>query len=154
MLVTSIAAILFFIICLCSTTYAWFTQSLPNENNEIKAAERCLLTVTVEDGTQPLLTADCSASAVLTDLAAGTYTVTLTLPKDSASGYLVIETTPAQRYYSDFIQSHTEDTPHMLTFTLVVADDVSLTLTPRWGIYSGTPHVKDGGTLAIGQANP
>lgn len=161
MLVTSIAAILFFIVCLCSTTYAWFEQSVPNENNEIKAAERCDLTATVTittaDGTETLVTADCSASAVLPNLAAGTYTVTLTLPKDSASGYLVIATTPVQRYYSDFIESHTKDTPHTMTFTLVIADDMApltLTLTPRWGIYSGTPDVKDGGTLTISRATP
>ena len=49
---TSILGILVCIICLCSTTYAWFTGSVPNDNNKIQTADACLLSVSFyKDGT-------------------------------------------------------------------------------------------------------
>ena len=48
---TSILGILVCIICLCSTTYAWFTGSVQVNNNTLKAADTCLLSVSVyKDG--------------------------------------------------------------------------------------------------------
>ena len=50
---TSILGILVCIICLCSTTYAWFTGSVQVDNNTFKAADACLLSVSVyKDGAE------------------------------------------------------------------------------------------------------
>ena len=50
---TSILGILICIICLCSTTYAWFTGSVQVDSNTLKAADACLLSVSVyKDGAE------------------------------------------------------------------------------------------------------
>ena len=51
--ITSILGILVCIICLCSTTYAWFTGSVQVDSNTLKAADACLLSVSVyKDGAE------------------------------------------------------------------------------------------------------
>lgn len=143
---TSILGILVCIICLCSTTYAWFTGSVQVDNNTFKAADACLLSVSVyKDGTEVAII-DTDNSATLE--CEGMYTVTLTLPKESASGYLVL-TVDGQEYYSDYLQRN-DDTDQTLTFTLNVKAAKNVTFTARWGIYSGDCHVKNGETLTIG----
>ena len=114
---TPILGILVCIICLCSTTYAWFTGSVQVDNNTFKAADACLLSVSVyKDGTEVAII-DTDNSATLE--CEGMYTVTLTLPKESASGYLVL-TVDGQEYYSDYLQRN-DNTDQTLTFTLNVA---------------------------------
>ena len=50
---TSILGILVCIICLCSTTYTWFSGSVQVDSNTLKAAGACLLSVSVyKDGTE------------------------------------------------------------------------------------------------------
>ena len=144
--ITSILGISVCIICLCSTTYAWFTGSVQVDNNTFKAADACLLSVSVyKDGTEVAII-DTDNSATLE--CEGMYTVTLTLPKESASGYLVL-TVDGQEYYSDYLQRN-DDTDQTLTFTLNVKAAKNVTFTARWGIYSGDCHVKNGETLTIG----
>ena len=143
---TSILGILVCIICLCSTTYAWFTGSVQVDNNTFKAADACLLSVSVyKDGTEKAIIDTENATTLECE---GTYTVTLTLPKESASGYLVL-TVDGQEYYSDYLQRN-DDTDQTLTFTLNVKAAKNVTFTARWGIYSGDCHVKNGETLTIG----
>lgn len=150
--ITSIAAILFCIICLCSTTYAWFAQDVQSAENQIKAAEECLLTVSLaEQGVtreSELPVADCSQAQTYA-LTKGTYTVLLSLPANSASGYLVVKLGNTS-YYTDFIERHTDAEPHTMEFSLVLAEDAELVFVPRWGIYSGTCNVSAGGTLTLG----
>lgn len=143
---TSILSILICITCLCSTTYAWFTGSVQSGDNKIQTADACLLSVSVyKDGTEKAII-DTENAATLD--CEGTYTVTLTLPKESASGYLVL-TVNGQKYYSDYLQGN-DDIEQTLTFTLNVLAARSVTFTARWGIYSGECHVKNGETLTIG----
>lgn len=145
---TSILGILVCIICLCSTTYAWFTGSVQVDNNTFKAADACLLSVSVyKDGTEEAL-ATVNTENPITLECEGTYTITLTLPKESASGYLVL-TVDGQEYYSDYLQRN-DNTDQTLTFTLNVKAAKTVTFTARWGIYSGDCHVKNGETLTIG----
>ena len=148
LVLTSILGILVCIICLCSTTYAWFTGSVQVNNNTLKAADACLISVSVyKDGAEgALATVNTENSATLE--CEGTYTVTLTLPKESASGYLII-TANGQDYYSDYLQRN-DNTDQTLTFTLNVKAAKTVTFTARWGIYSGDCHVKNGETLTIG----
>lgn len=153
-LASSVSAIVICLICLCSSTYAWFSVGIRSNSNKITAGQ-CLLTASVSsDEGELLLTGTAMLEDDRTVLLSGgaVYTVTLTLPKDSASGYLVFTTgtgESAKNYYSDSIARHAEDSPKTIQFTLTVASDTTVTITPRWGIYSGTPDVKDGGTLHI-----
>ncbi|MBO5315236.1 MAG: hypothetical protein J6B48_02275 [Clostridia bacterium] len=77
----------------------------------------------------------------------GIYTVTLTLPKGSASGYLII-TAGGQEYYSDYLQRN-DNTDGTLTFTLNVQTAQSITFTAYWGICSRDCNVPDNKTLNI-----
>ena len=151
---TSFLAILVCVVCLCSSTYAWFTESKTNTDNQIKAAE-CLLTFTLSDGSQTLLEIEACNTSESISLENGSYTVSLELPANSASGYLVLACDSAE-YYSDFIQRHTDVEAHTLTFELIVNTDTTLEIkfTPRWGIYAGACDVTNGGVLEIGQAAP
>lgn len=150
MLITSAIAIFICIVCLCSTTWAWFSDTSMNTNT-IRTADECKLTVTASDGTQELMTADTATPKTLTLEQGVTYTVTLTLPRDSASGCLVMKT-DSGAYYSDYIERHDSAEPRVISFTVTPKDGVtalSVTFTPRWGIYSGECNVKDGGSLVI-----
>lgn len=145
---TSVLGILVCIVCLCSTTYAWFTGSVQGHNNKIQAADACLLSVSVyKDGAEEAL-ATVNTENPITLECEGTYTVTLMLPKESASGYLVL-TVGGQEYYSDYLQRN-DESDGALTFTLNVTTVQNVTFTARWGIYSGDCHVKNGETLTIG----
>lgn len=149
LVLTSILGILVCIICLCSTTYAWFTGSVQVNNNTLKAADACLISVSVyKDGAEGALATVDTVNAAMLECEEGTYTVTLTLPKESASGYLII-TANGQDYYSDYLQRNDEN-DQTLTFTLNVATVQTVTFTARWGIYSGECSVNNGETLTIG----
>ena len=180
LIVTSFAAIILCLACLGSTTWALFSDVFPSEKNEIRSAEKCLLTVSIASAENEsnssrasVETADATESTETgdetvildkvneeksLDLASGTYTVTMTLPKSSASGYLVISC-GEQKYYTDFLERHENDVPSTLTFTLKVdagdpvapATEATLAIefVPRWGIYAGDTHVKNGGTLEV-----
>lgn len=141
-------SILLFVACLASSTYAWFTSNVSSNRNIIKAAPqfRLVIDVRVDD---TLLQKNADGSTVITE--SGEYTVTVTLPQESSSGYCEIEVGD-ERYKSDYILK--EDAPTELVFTLIVSQDYEfgdsgIIIAPRWGIYSGVSHVQDQGTLVI-----
>lgn len=142
---TSILGILVCIVCLSTTTYAWFTGSVPSENNKIQTADACLISATVYKGGAEEATIDTQNPITLQ--CEGTYTVTLTLPRESASGYLVLSVDGAD-YYTDYLQRN-DSADQSLTFTLNVPRAKSITFTARWGIFSGECHVDNGGSLTI-----
>ena len=147
MLLTSVLCVVLCLVCLCSTTYAWFSDSVQGNNNQIQAANACLLSVSVyKEGAEEAVATVDTQNAVKLECE-GTYTVTITLPKESASGYLVL-TVGGQEYYSDYLQRN-DNTDQTLTFTLNVATVQHVTFTARWGIYSGKIHVSDKGSLPI-----
>ena len=139
LLFTSALGIVLCIVCLCSTTFAWFTDNAPSKGNEIKMAEDCRLTVTVSlDGT------------VLTDIGNGveletgkTYKVVLSLPPDTASGYCLI-TAGGKTYYTDYILRHSAPEAQIAVFALTVEETQTVKFTPRWGIYAADSDVVDG----------
>lgn len=142
---TSILGIFVCIICLSATTYAWFTGNVQGDNNKIQTADTCLLSVSVyKDGAEKAI---IDTHNPLTLECEGMYTVVLTLPKGSASGFLVI-TAGGQEYYSDYLQRN-DDTDQTLTFTLNVAAAQTVTFTAYWGIFSRDCNVPNNKTLNI-----
>ena len=89
--------------------------------------------------------------ATVTLQSGATYTVTLSLPKDSSSGYLVFSVGDDEKYYSDFLEHHDSEEAKTLTFTITVnsSEPIEVTFTPRWGIYAGDPTVTDGGSFTF-----
>ena len=157
---TSIFGILLSIILLCSTTYAWFADSAPSKGNSIKMAASCDLSVTVtpmpQDGEvdDEVQYIEDIENPDGMELSAGDYKVTLSLPKDSASGYCIIETISqingeTHAYYSDYIQSHSEDTPVTISFRLVLESQQVVRFTTRWGIYARESDVDENGVMFI-----
>lgn len=143
---TLIIGVLFCIICLSATTYAWFAVSIKGDNNKIQTSDVCLISVSIyKDGTEE---ATVDTQNPITIQCEGTYVVSLTLPKESASGYLVL-TVGEDKYYSDYIQRN-ENNDQTLTFTLNVKTSTSVTFTARWGIYSNETGIKNDETLTIG----
>ena len=148
LMLVSFLAIFICVVCLCSTTYAWFTESLPSANNVVTTSE-CLLTVSVyaDGATDPTEVIDAAHEATITE--AGTYLITLTLPKDSSSGYLLVSASGGD-HYVEHILRHTDDAAKTLSFTLVkTTDTAEVTLAPMWGVYSGNYDVLSGGTLTV-----
>lgn len=139
---TSILGIFVCIVCLCSTTFAWFTDVAPSTSNEIKMAQECLLSVTLtKDGT------------ALTELENGVmleedveYLVTLSLPANTASGYCVITAGESTYYTECLVRS---DTPQTISFVLKVGSAQEVSFTSRWGIYTRDSDVTNGEQLLL-----
>ena len=139
LLLMSFLGIFVCIICLCSTTFAWFSDGAPSLRNEITMADDCLLSVVVS----------CEG-AVLTGIEDGVqlevgkcYEVILTLPPNTASGYCLL-TAGGVNYYTDYISRHTEETEKTVTFTLTVATTQMVKFTTRWGIYAAESSIQNG----------
>ena len=144
---TSIIGILICIACLCSSTYAWFTAETQSGGNEIKAATECLLTVTVVRESDGAVLENIEEGVVLDE--DDLYTVTMTLPENSASGYFTITTEDGQVYYSDYIARHTDGQPRVIEFILNAETTQKVVFTKRWGIYAGDSNVIDHAEMTI-----
>ena len=139
LIILAVSGILLSIFCLCSTTYAWFVASIPNTGNAIQTADECLLAVSVSrDGSELERIEDGVA------LEAGVpYSVTLTLPSDSASGYCLV-TAGGEVYYTAYLARHNDPEPKSVSFTVMVGSAQTIKFTPKWGIYAGESDLVDG----------
>ena len=73
------------------------------DSNTLKAADACLLSVSVyKDGAEEAIIDTENPVTLECD---GTYSVTLTLPKESASGYLVV-TVDGREYYGNYLNQN------------------------------------------------
>lgn len=141
LVVTSILGIFVCIVCLCSTTFAWFSDNAPSAGNHVTMAEECKLSVTVVRESDGSALENIESGVEL--VAGETYSVTLSLPAGSASGYCIIDAN-GNSYYTDYIARHSEVEDKVVTFDLTVEETQTVTFTTRWGIYSGECHVVDG----------
>ncbi len=141
----SLFCILICVALLSTGTYAWFSDGIQSSKSTLQTSGNCLLSVLVyKDGAKEA-TASVGSNAVLNGQ--GTYTVTVTLPSGSASGYLVLKTADSE-YFTDCLErSEAED--QTLAFTLNVEEEESVTLEACWGIYFGESHVHNGDTLYL-----
>ena len=146
MIITAALGVIVCVVCLCSTSWAWFTGGIASDKNEIKTGQ-CLLAISVEDGTQELTGIENGV-----ELTAGkSYKVTLTLPKGSASGYCLMEAAGAEKaqYYSAGLLRNDGETDKILSFTVEVEGTITVKFLIRWGIYSGSVDAGNGETLKI-----
>ena len=127
-------------LCFCSMSWAWFNDVSSTGASTITSGE-CSLSATIvkDDGTGNVtaigtVSAQGTQSSVL-DMETGTYIVTITLPANSASGYLVIHQDGGKTYYSEYLQRNSSE--QSITFNLDLSTaHQSVTFTARWGIYS------------------
>ena len=148
-LATSVAIILLYMAGLCSTTYAWFIQSIESTENviSIATASDIVASVTNTESGETIATVKVGDSVKLADMQ-GEYTVLLSLPKGSSSGYLIV-TVGETTYYSDSLKKN-DSADQSLSFTLAVNEATDVKFTARWGIYSAEPHIKYGDVFNIG----
>ncbi len=145
--IASLYCVLICVVVLSSGTYAWLSDGMQSSKSTLQTSGDCLLSVSIyKDGAEKAVITANKENTVSLDCQ-GVYIVTLALPKDSASGYLVMRNEKGD-YYTDCLRRN-EESDQTLTFTLNVATRESISFTARWGVYSGECHVKDGEVLDI-----
>ena len=140
--ITSILGIVICLVCLCSTTWAWFSTDVSSSENVIQSGEGKLAVIVTKEQVE-IKNVDKGV-----ELEAGDYVVKMTLPKDSASGYCEIYV-GGDVYRSPYIL-RSKDTEQTLTFGITLTEKTALSVKTRWGIYSdGEADVAAGGTLIL-----
>ncbi|MBQ8320493.1 MAG: hypothetical protein IJX81_06395 [Clostridia bacterium] len=143
----SLLSVLLCLVCLCTTTYAWFTGGVTAKNNTL-IASTCSLTVSVKEEGEAAATEWSDFAEKEITLSGGkTYEVTLSIPVGSASGYIAFRV-GEEVYLSPFV-SCKAGAERSATFKIAVNADTVACFTLRWGIYSGEKSVENGGVLTI-----
>lgn len=159
LIITSVLAIVFCLFCLCSTTWAWFSESQTSQSNSISSAN-CTLKITVDDvdgDDGDIIVCDFDSGEQDLTLDEGvTYSVKLEIPEDSASGYCIIklidgdnDETNDVKLYSQSVSNNGDPYVSTLTFKLVAENSMSVKIIPCWGIYSGDVKVHGGETVKV-----
>lgn len=132
------------LICLCGTTWAWFTATASSGTTVIQAAN---YTVDVSaDKNENVKIATESGTTTVTFTAAGEYTITLTPTGTAQNGYCKISYADADYYTEQF-------TSAVFRFTVNADADSELTVTPQWGSYSDTPNLSSGSIIGSTTGN-
>lgn len=158
LIITSVLAIVFCLVCLCSTTWAWFTESQESASNSIKSAN-CMLEITVSnvnDANETTVIAFEMGETEL-DLTSGNkYSVVLAIPDDSASGYCIIKIIDGDtnsendvKLYSQAVSNNGSPYTRELNFSIVAEADAKVKIVPCWGIYSGNADIEEGEIVKI-----
>ena len=158
LIITSVLAIGVCMVCLCSTTWAWFTESQTSSSNTITSSQ-CQLAVKVykDNENTAVIERNFADGAINESLKAGDrYTVTLKIPEGSASGYCIIKIVDEDsnddndiKVYSQAVTNNTDPVIREISFTVVAKEDVKVSIIPRWGIYSGNDYIEAGGSVNL-----
>lgn len=147
-LIASALATVICIICLCSSTFAWFTANKSSDNNIIEAG-RFYTDVSVTDPLANSITLNEADGVISCSLAAGgVYTVELNVAAASTlkRGHCVI-VVDETKYKTDGIYA---DSALPFTFTIDTTgktEAVDVTFTAAWGV-PATPDITDGGNIS------
>ena len=145
-MITSIIGILLCISSLSATTWAWFTASEDNVGNVISSG-KLDLRITVTDSLGDEVSSTPLDKSSIYILAAGVYTVTLTVADTSTvtKGFSTVKAGGVT--YKTGAANTGETNP--ISFTLSVGeDDTTVVFDTMWGL-PAEPDVLDGGTLTI-----
>ena len=136
------------VLYLDASSYAWFEAGVQGGNSVVGVSNDALFYATVykEGESDPVATVDAKEDVALPAMQ-GQYTVKLTLPKQSASGYLVISV--GGNEYRSPVLTRSDTADQEITFSLQVNDVSDVTLAARWGSYTGACHVQSGETLVL-----
>lgn len=128
LLAPSVAGLLACVVCLCATSWAWFSASVTAAATTIRTAS-----YTVEISVSPGATVTpVNGGAFEIALVTGDNTITLTPTGNATKGYCLVEYN-GTTYCTDQLVNREEP----LQFTIHAAQDESLTITPTWGTYTG-----------------
>lgn len=139
-LAPSMLAIYICAICLCGASWAWFTASTSTGTTQIQSSSYKLLYQVSEDA-DPTELAEADNTYTLTE---DTCKITLKATGTAgATGYCSI-TVDGKTYYTK--QIFVNDTS-AFTFTVKAAEGTTITLTPKWGTYSGAATLHNGDVI-------
>ena len=132
LLAPSVAGLLACVVCLCATSWAWFSTSVTAAATIIRSASYTV-SVTVRQGETPVEVNEEAGVYSVKFLTDGEYTVTLALTPESTAtkGYCIVKYNETP-YYTDQL------TTGSLSFTVTAAAETTLTITPTWGEYTGS----------------
>lgn len=127
------------ILCLCGTSWAWFTASVSTAATTIQTAAYTVSVTATEGGTAVQPSAENKF-----DLAAGkAYEIAISPTGTAKTGFCKISL-GTETYYTGQLTSGT------LTFTVYAGSDGTLTVTPEWGtcaVSSTENTIPNGGTI-------
>ena len=132
LLAPSVAGLLACVVCLCATSWAWFSASVTAAATTIRTASYTV-SVTVRQGETPVEVAEEAGVYSVKFLTDGEYTVTLApTPESTATtGYCLVK-------YNETLYYTGQLTTGSLSFTVTAAAETTLTITPTWGEYTGS----------------
>lgn len=139
-LAPSMLAICICAICLCGASWAWFTASTSTGTTAIQSSSYKLLYQVNEDTAATELAEKGTAYTLTEDTTKITLKATGTA---GATGYCSIKV-GNETYYTK--QIFVNDTSGF-TFTVNAAKGTTITLTPKWGTYSGTATIQNKGEI-------
>ena len=125
LLAPSVAGLLACVVCLCATSWAWFSASVTAATTIRTASYTVEISVSPDATVTPV-----NNGAFKIALAAGDNTITLTPTGNATTGYCLVEYNETL-YYTDQL------TTGSLSFTVTAAAETTLTITPIWGTYTG-----------------
>ena len=137
-LAPSMLAICICAICLCGASWAWFTASTSTGTTAIQSSSYKLVYQVNEDADPIELDEEDNIYTLTADTAMITLKATGTA---GATGYCSIKV-GSETYYTERIF-----VGGTFTFTVKAAKGTTITLTPKWGTYSGTATIQDKGKI-------
>lgn len=143
-LAPSVLAICVCTLCLCGTTWAWFTATTSSGTAVIQAATYTVDVSADENDKVEITTESGTTTVTFTD--AGEYTITLTPSGTAQNGYCKISSAEGDHYTGQLTSGE-------LHFTVNADKDSTLTVTPQWGSYSGTPNLSSDGIIGSTTGN-
>lgn len=148
-LAPSVIGIFICAVCLCGVSWAWFTANVSVEATTIKTASYTV-NVTAKDSSDSEITPTTrDGVTTVTFSSAGAYTVTITPDTSSntaTSGYCTIGLNDTTYYTAQL-------TSGSLSFTVNATANQTLTVTPQWGTYSGSPTISNNDTIGTAAGN-
>ena len=140
-MIISVVSILLCIVVLCSLTYAWFTtESKSNSNTLVSGTFDVVISVKNEHAI-PVEPESNSDNKYVYRLQPGTYEITLKLTESSTvKGHCVVNIGNGPDLHTAAIigtntaNVDTAEITDPFTFKIVVTENTTLTLTPRWSI--------------------
>jgi len=141
-IITSILGILICMICLCSSTWAWFKDDISNNKNVIESASYGIVSIVKIDSTDDEITETEKNTYSLT---AGTYSLTLNKEGEARYGYCIILSDSGVKLYTETMNEAITS----FTYILEITSDVVIEFKPCMGIYSGVADVISGDTITL-----
>ncbi len=139
LLLPSFISICFLMICLCGTTWSWFTTTTSTNISSIKSASYSVNVVVIKDDNTYVQPVTENNVTTITFASVGTYQVTISPNGNTNNGYCKINFED-EEYYTDNLVSGSS-----LSFIVNVDTNENkiLTITSNWGTCSNTPIISN-----------